>query len=199
MRIDEICDIQSGYTARGRLEPHPFGTPALQLRDLGADEAWDSIQPEAYNLGKVKERYFAGAGDVLFRSRGANNTASAIPEDWPHLAVAVLPLMLLKPRKELVQSEYLAWAISQKSAQVHFRREGQGGSIHMVPKSVLASLEIELPDLKSQALIIEVHSLAEQAYRLDRKAADLRHHLNTLRLRKIVKSTSSQSNAGAHA
>ena len=34
MRLAELCDIHSGYTARGRLEPLPEGgVPTLQLRE----------------------------------------------------------------------------------------------------------------------------------------------------------------------
>jgi len=36
MRLVELSDIHSGYTARGRLDPLPqVGVPALQLRDVG--------------------------------------------------------------------------------------------------------------------------------------------------------------------
>jgi len=197
MRIDQVCDIQTGYTARERLSASPFGVPALQLSDLNEHDDWRMIHPEQYDLGQVKDRYFVGSGDVLFRSRGSNNTASAIPDDWPYLAVAILPLILLKPYKDLVLPEFLAWSLNQREAQTHFDRSVQGTSLRMVPRAALSDLELDVPDLNSQSLILETHRLAEQAYRLERKAAELRHHLNSLRLRQAVELASSQSIAGA--
>ena len=199
MRVDAVCDIQTGYTARGRLATSPLGVPALQLGDLSDHDAWCEIEPQRFDLGEVKERYFVGPGDVLFRSRGAVNTASAIPEDWPHLAVAILPLILLKPNRDLVTPDYLAWALNQNDAQTHFDRSVQGTSLRMVPRAALCELDLDIPDLKSQQLILEAHKLAEQAYRLDRKAADLRHHLSTLLLRDAAQKNASLSRHGARA
>lgn len=196
MRVDEVCDIQTGYTARGRLAMSPMGVPALQMGDLSDHESWEDIHPQRFDLGEVKERYFVGPGDVLFRSRGAANTASAIPDDWPHLAVAILPLILLKPNRDLVTPDYLAWALNQSDAQTHFDRSVQGTSLRMVPRAALCALDLKIPDLTSQHLILEAYTLAEQAYRLDRKAAELRHHLSTLLLRDASQKRTSPSRYG---
>ncbi|MEL6361754.1 MAG: restriction endonuclease subunit S [Pseudomonadota bacterium] len=187
MRIDEICEIQSGYTARGRLSPSPLGVPALQLRDLTDRERWDEIEPECFQLGQMKERYFAGPGDVLFRSRGATNTASAIPADWAHLAVAILPLILLKPDVSRIRPAFLAWSINQPFAQLHFDRRARGTSMRMVPRGVLAELEIDLPDLKTQDMILETSRLSEEAYALEQKSAALRLSLSRLQLSAAAK------------
>ena len=166
MRVDRVCEIQTGYTARGRLSSSPFGVPGLQLGDLNEHDDWSMIHPEQYDLGDVKERYFVGSGDVLFRSRGTTTTASAM---------------------------------NQREAQTHFDRSVQGTSVRMVPRAALSDLELYVPDLKSQALILEAIRLAHQAYRLECKAADLRHHLNSLRLRDAVELASSKSIAGVRA
>ena len=199
MRIDEICDIQSGYTARQRLSPSPLGVPALQLRDLTDQDDWARIKPEKFRLGTVKERYFAGPGDVLFRSRGSNSTASAIPEDWAHLAVTILPLMLLKPEKTLVRPGFLAWALNQPDAQLHFSRHARGTSLRMVPRDVLAELQIDVPDLKTQDTILEASRLAKDAYRLARKSAELRHTLSRLQLAQAARTNPDTMPKGASA
>jgi len=182
MRIDEICEIQSGYTARERLKASPFGVPALQLRDLGDEMDWAGFEPERFDLGEVKNRYFAGGGDVLFRSRGAINTASVIPEDWRHLAVTILPLLLLKPDMGLVRPAYLAWALNGAAAQMHFARRARGTSLRMVPRPALAELDIPLPDLATQDAILEASRLSERAYSLDLQLAELRRSLSRLQM-----------------
>lgn len=182
MRVEDVCEIQAGYTARERLKPDPFGAPVLQLRDIGTDEAWPALEPERFDLGDVKERYFAGSGDVLFRSRGHNTTASAIPDGWPHLAVAILPLVLLKPRRDVIRPAYFAWALNQAEAQLHFDKFARGTSLRMVPKAALAGLEIAVPDLATQDAILEVARLSERAYSLELEAAGRRRTLARLQL-----------------
>lgn len=199
MRVEQVCEIQSGYTARGRLSESPLGVPALQMGDLNEQNDWNTILPRQYELGDVKHRYFVGPGDVVFRSRGSLNTASAIPENWPYLAVAILPLILLKPHSDVILPKYLAWALNQSDAQTHFDRSARGTSLRMVPRTALSQLELDIPDLKSQSLILEANRLAEHAHRLDRQAADLRHHLNSLRLRQAVETASSTRKSGATA
>lgn len=199
MRVEQVCEIQSGYTARGRLSESPLGVPALQVGDLNEQDDWSTILPRQYELGDVKQRYFAGPGDVIFRSRGSLNTASAIPENWPYLAVVILPLILLKPHSDIILPDFLAWSLNQSSAQTHFDRSARGTSLRMVPRAALSKLELNIPDLKSQSLILETNRLAERAYRLDCQAADLRHHLNRLRLHEAVDLASLPSNAGVSA
>ena len=183
MRIDQVCGIQSGYTARERLSTRPDGVPALQLGDLSEADDWQQIEPRTYDLAPLKERYFAGPGDVLFRSRGMLNTASVVPDDWPHLAAVLLPLLLLKPDTSCIRPEYLTWTINHPRTQTMLDRRARGTSLRMIPKAVLADLEIDVPDLATQDAILETSRLAECAKNLESKATELRHSLTGMVLR----------------
>lgn len=199
MRIDQVCEIQSGYTARERLRTVPRGIPALQLRDLNDADDWASIEPSAYDLGKLKERYFAGPGDVLFRSRGSLNTASAVPKDWPHLAAVLLPLLLLKPDTGEIRPEYLAWAINHPDTQRMLDKRARGTSLRMIPKAALAELEIDVPDLATQDAILETSRLADHAKHLENRAAELRRDLTSMVLRDTAQRLAKPSHKGARA
>src|SRR5665811_339297 len=107
--LASLCEIQTGYTARSRLEPAESGTPTIQLRDLRGDEDYDPATAPRFALGDGFDRYRAGAGDVLFRSRGAQNTAVAVAPESNSWAVAILPLLILRPRRDLLDPRYLAW------------------------------------------------------------------------------------------
>jgi len=137
MRLAELCDIRSGYTARGKLEPVPDGgVPALQLRDVGVGGEAPRPGPQRYDLGKLSERYFVCGGEVLFRSRGESNTAAAVGA-LPQPAAVIVPLVIMRPDKEQVLPEYLAWAINQPDAQRRLGAEAQGTSLRMIPMGVL--------------------------------------------------------------
>lgn len=167
MRLGELCNIHSGYTARGKLEPLPKGgVPALQLRDVSTDgETLTNALPK-YDLSKLSDRYFVSGGEVVFRSRGEPNTATAIRDALPEPAAVIVPLVIMRPDKARVLPEYLAWAINQPAAQRRLSAEAQGTSLRMIPMSVLERLDIEVPDLHTQHCIVELNALARQEARL---------------------------------
>jgi hypothetical protein len=74
MRLDAICQFQSGFTVRGKLDPQPeVGQLAMQLRDLREDGSIDLAEVQRFNLDLQVDRYALQPGDVVFRSRGMPN------------------------------------------------------------------------------------------------------------------------------
>jgi hypothetical protein len=178
MRLAELSDIHSGYTARGRLEPLPEGgVPALQLRDVGTEGAAPGPDFQRYDLSKLPDRYFVRGGEVVFRSRGEPNAAAAIRDPLPEPAVVIVPLVIVRPDRARVLPEYLAWAINQPDAQRRLGAEAQGTSLRMIPMAVLENLEIAVPDLPMQKRIVELNALARQEGKLLRQLAARREEL----------------------
>jgi hypothetical protein len=183
MRLADACTINTGYTARGRLEPAAAGgVLAIQLRDISPEGIVDPERLTRVQLDGLAERYFVRTGDVVFRSRGERNTASALDERLQEPALAVLPLMVLRPKREVVTPEYLAWAINQPPAQRHFDSAARGTNIRMIPRSSLDDLELDVPDVETQGKIVVVDALAERERELTQLAADTRRKMISLLL-----------------
>tara|TARA_R110000824_G_scaffold3234_4_gene15093 strand:+ start:3113 stop:3718 length:606 start_codon:yes stop_codon:yes gene_type:complete len=181
VRLHDLCEIQAGYTARARLEPATTaGVPAIQLRDISAAGRIEPDKLMRVDLGALPGRYFARAGDVLFRSRGDRNTASALDRRFVEPALALQPLLILRPKPDVVTSEYLAWAINQAEAQRHFDSGARGTKIRMVPKSCLDELNIDVPDVETQRKIIAVDDLVERENGLALLLAEKRKKLSRL-------------------
>lgn len=178
MRLEELSEIHSGYTARGRLDPlSEGGVPALQLRDVGASGAELGPDFQRYDLDKLSDRYFVRGGEVVFRSRGEPNAAAAIPDPLPEPVVVIVPLVIIRPDIDRVLPEYLAWAINQPDAQRRLGAEAQGTSLRMIPMAALEDLDIAVPDLPTQKRIVELDALARQEGQLLRRLAALREKL----------------------
>ncbi|WP_035484514.1 restriction endonuclease subunit S domain-containing protein [Geminicoccus roseus] len=188
MRLTETCLIQTGYTARSRLEPARYGgVPVIQLRDISADGAIEPDRLTRVDLADLPDRYFVRAGDVLFRSRGDRCTASALNERFDEPALAVLPLIILRPKPDVVIPEYLAWVINQPAAQRHFNDAARGTSMRMVPKSSLDDLQIDIPNIETQRRIVAIDVLAERERALSVLVADKRRQLASLILGESLK------------
>ncbi len=178
MTLSRVCSIQTGFTARGRLDPVEHGNVlALQLRDVAPNRAIEFNNLTRIHLDPVPEKYLVRGGDVVFRSRGESTTAAVIDSSLPLPALAVLPLMILRPNPQVLSGAYLAWVINQEPAQRHFEESAQGTSLRMVSRSSLERLKIAVPSLETQQRILQIDALAERERDLAQQLTHKRHEL----------------------
>lgn len=183
MRLPDVCAINTGYTARNRLEPASVGgVLAIQLSGIDSSGLVKPANLTRVQLEEAAERYYVSAGDVLFRSRGDRTTALALGSEFREPALAVLPLMILRPKREVVTPEYLAWIINQPAAQRHFDQAARGTNMRMVPRSSLDDLDVDIPDIETQLKIVAVDLLAERERELSCRAAETRRKITSLSL-----------------
>ena len=192
MRLAEVCTTRLGYTARARLEASGTGVLAIQLRDM-AEDGLDIAGLSRVLIKESIDRYLVQAGDVLFRSRGERNSAVALDDRFAEPAVAVSPLMVLRPMRDIISADYLAWAINQPEAQRHFDLTARGTSIRMVSKASLDELNIDVPDSPTQRRIVAAHDLAARERALTHLLADTKQDLLNRILAERAKSKRTQT------
>lgn len=174
IRLADLCHIQLGYNARGRLEPAcESGCLAIQMRDFDVQGNVDARRLGRFDLPSVPERYLVRRGDVLFRSRGDHTTATALDSlDVP--VVAIVPLVILRPRTDVLDPRFLVWAINRPASQRHLEAGAQGQSLRMISRPCLESLLLDLPDRRTQAAIVMADALAAEEERLAIRLAALK-------------------------
>ncbi|MCA3394135.1 MAG: restriction endonuclease subunit S [Roseomonas sp.] len=192
MRLAEVCTTRLGYTARARLEASGTGVLAIQLRDM-AEDGLDIAGLSRVLIKESIDRYLVQAGDVLFRSRGERNSAIALDDRFAEPAVAVSPLMVLRPMRNVISADYLAWAINQPEAQRHFDLTARGTSIRMVSKASLDELNIDVPDAPTQRRIVAAHYLAARERALTHLLADTKQAFINRTLAERAKSKRTQT------
>jgi hypothetical protein len=163
----------------------------IQLGDISAEGEVDFHKLTRIHQEDILERHLVRAGDVVFRSRGDRNTAVALGESFAEPALAVLPLMILRPNPAVVLPQYLAWAINQPLAQKHFDFTSYGTKMRMVPRAALEALEIDVPDLATQHQILAIDALAEHERSLAIRVAEKRRRLTTVILGNLASDTGS--------
>ncbi|WP_245435133.1 restriction endonuclease subunit S [Methylocystis rosea] len=178
--LAECCEIQTGYTARARLEPAPEGVRVVQLRDIGAEGEIDIEKLERVTISDPADRYLVAAGDVVFRSRGDRNIAIALETGFAEPAIAISPLFVLRPNPGVITADYLAWSLNQPEAQRQIDAIACGTGIRMVPKAGLDALHIAVPDLETQRRMMAIDRLAARERRLLLALAEKRRALTNL-------------------
>ena len=153
------------------------GVRMVQMRDVPPNGAVDPVSLERLALDRVPGGHLVAAGDVLFRSRSESNTASALDARFREPVLAIAPLYVLRPDREVVLPAFLAWAINQPDSQRHFGRFARGTNMRMVPRDVLADLRIGIPGLAVQRRIVALDSLSRRERSLCVRAAEHRRRL----------------------
>lgn len=197
MRIEELCRIQMGYSARGALEAAKNGVSVIQLRDAPQVGRIQFSELSRYFIEGDLDRYLVGSGDVLFRSRGDRPAAFVLGDDWEEPVVAAYPFMILRPDPAIVDPAYLAWSINQPPAQRFFDREKQGATIMAINRKSLALLPVSVPNLQTQKAIGELAELQKHETELLHQLAELRSQLNVALLLDIANQNSRKIRKGA--
>jgi restriction endonuclease S subunit len=159
--LKNIASIQTGYSFRGRLEYSDCGNVrVVQMKDLSLDNIVDCSELIKIDMEDVKDHHLAKKGDIVFRSRGINCTASILLEEIENTVVSAPLLKIRVNDSKKVSPEYLKWFINQPESQKFLQSRLSGTHGGMIRSSELAELPVSVPDMKTQKLIVEIAELA---------------------------------------
>jgi hypothetical protein len=192
MKLESIASVRSGVALRTGLEHVDDGVLAFQAGDFDPRGQLMKVPETRISQSTISARHFVGPGDVLFRSRGAINTAWAMDQSLSEQAVAVMPLLIVRPDPSILEPLYLAWLLNQPHAAKHFAREGSGTSMRVVTIQVLNDLELRLPPIEAQRSIATLAGAFALEQSLSQKLADLRYQAHTLQLSTYAESISTR-------
>lgn len=160
--LADIAEVRMGYSFRSRLEADAEGDVAvIQMKDI--DDA-NLLHPEGLAriyMPDLKDRHLVQEGDLLFRSRGVTNSVALVGGCLGR-AVLAAPMLLIRPRTEIVEPAYLQWFINHPATQAALAGLAAGTAVKMIGKGVLDGLEVALPPLERQRLIVEVAQLSSR-------------------------------------
>ena len=171
--LKNIASIQTGVFAK----PAPNGDLVyLQARDF--DESGNlsgSLHLDILAEG-VSENHILRTGDILFASKGTKNFAVAFEDHFP-VSVASTSFFVIRLQNEIVLPQYLAWYLNNPDSQQFLKSFARGTSIASISKAVLDDLEIFIPDLKTQELILKITQLRNTEKKLKQEIEILREKL----------------------
>lgn len=160
--LPDVAEVRMGYSFRSRLETDVEGDVAvIQMKDI--DDA-NLLHPDGLarvQMPDLKDRHLVQAGDLLFRSRGVTYSAALV---GPGIGRAVLaaPMLLIRPKADIVEPAYLQWFINHPATQAVLAEQAAGTAVKMIGKGVLDGLEVALPPIDRQRLIVEIAQLASR-------------------------------------
>lgn len=172
--LKNITTIQTGIFAKPELGGDIVYLQAKHFFENGTISS--SLHPDL-KLEDIGSRHLLQPGDVLFAAKGSKNFA-AVYESHNPPAVASTSFFVLRFVQSQLLPEYLAWFLNNPSTQVLLKGQAIGTSMPSISKQVLENVEIPLPDLETQKVILEISKL-----RAKEKA--LKQEIETLREKQI--------------
>lgn len=184
--LKQITDIQMGYSFRSRMEFKTDGMLAvIQMKDLGSDNRVDCESVQKIEMEVVDDKHLVQKGDLIFRSRGATNTAAILDKE-PKSAIVAAPLLRIRSISDNILPEYLCWYINQKTAQNYLKMRQEGTHGGMISRQTLETLTVDLPSLDVQRQIIDIINLHEHEQMLEKKRLRIKEqYMNALLLQLI--------------
>lgn len=153
--IKDIANTQTGLFAK------PTGKGELvYLQSKHFDENGNlttALYPELL-AGNISERHLLMAGDVLFAAKGTKNFA-AVYEDTNLPAVASTSFFVLRITNNNVLPKFLAWFLNHTQTQAVLKGKAKGTSIPSITKSALEDLELAIPPIQKQEMVVRLSQL----------------------------------------
>jgi len=171
--LKHIATIQTGVFAKPASSGDLVYLQAKYFDESG--KLTGSLYPDI--LGdRISENHILRTGDVLFAAKGTKNFAVAFEDHFP-ISVASTSFFVIRLQNEIVLPQYLAWYLNNPDSQQYLKNFARGTSIASISKAVLDELEIFIPDLKTQELILKITRLRNTEKILKQKIDILREKL----------------------
>lgn len=172
--LKQITNIQTGVFAKPIQKGEIVYLQAKHFDEGG--ELTETLYPDLELDSKI-EKHLLKKGDILFAAKGSKNFA-ALYENDEMPAVASTSFFVVRLIDKNVLPGYLTWFLNHPTTQSLLKRQAKGSSIASISKVVLSELEIPIPSIQKQELILQI-------FKLRNRERNLKHQIEKLRENEI--------------
>jgi len=180
-RIKELANIQIGYQFREKLDVSTNGNyQVIQAKDIDRSENHRLGPTNLYRVTPKREakKYEVFNGDVIFLSKGRRNYATFIEGLRSNSQTIVAGyFFILWTKTKTIIPKYLTWSINQPPSQAYLQRVARGSGMPFIPKDAFSNLEINVPPVNIQKLVIKLHELSLKETKLLNRIKNKRNEL----------------------
>lgn len=156
--LKNVASITSGVYSK----PAAQGEVAyLQIKDFDENGRLNQNILPTLNVSKKINKNLLQENDILVVARGTKNFASRY-EGTLRLAVASSTFLVVRLKSKsinFIHPDYLMWVLNHPSTQNYFNSVAMGSSLASISKPVLEGLELPVPPLEKQHLIVKINQL----------------------------------------
>jgi len=176
-KLGEIAYIRSGVFCKPDVDG---GVRYLQSTDYDANR---ELIPRSANTTMVNgydksDKHILKPGEILFSSKGVNNYFAFFSGDTPYPCIAsTIFFVITVMDKGVILPEFLCWYLNKPVIGNTIKASSMGSDIRSISKRTIEELEIAIPPMEKQRLIVETDGLMKEEIRLQNRIAQLRDQL----------------------
>jgi restriction endonuclease S subunit len=184
-RLDEIANIQSGYSFRSKIVNVDNGKlGVVQTKDVAG------LYINEDGIARIDQEYaetrIQQSGDILLTSRGSFRASVG---KFGRPTIASSSLFVIRPISRDFLPEYVAIYLNSEAAQYYLNQNAKGATIQSVSIDDLKNLSIPHISLENQHIIIDLQRNVEQQNNILRRKQTI--------IDRILKSSVTQTIEGA--
>lgn len=183
--LSHIAILSTGIYAQSDLLAD---TLYLQGNHFSETGTFDNSAKPHIKLTNKHEKHLLENGDILFVAKGFKNYA-VVYHDSIGQAVAsssFIIIRIMQQHKQKISSRYLAWYINNSKQIEVFHKQKASSTIPSISISQLSELEINIPDLQVQELVVNIRQLREKEKETIKKLEFLKDQLTQQTLLKAI-------------
>lgn len=167
--ISNIAELRTGYTPREKPRLSESGVISIiQMKNIDSRGNLSEKQLDRIEPFPKCENQFLRPGDNLILTRGTRNPACVFKGiASPAIAVSHFTIITIK-NKEILPG-YLAVFLNHPRIQMRIREITRGSTLPTVSIKELAELEVSIPSLEAQQVIVELNDQLQKAEDIEAK------------------------------
>lgn len=149
----------------------------LQMRHWDKKRKWiRDVEPELCEEKRFNKNYLQ-SGDLLLATKGTDPFAALYDGRYqPAIASSVFTILrIIDPRSIL--PAYLQWYLNHPATTKTLVASARGTSMPLITRDVIEELQVPVPSIKKQELIVGTHRLQQQATQLRSRMIQLNETL----------------------
>lgn len=168
--LNHITSIQTGVFAKPVQKGKITYLQAKHFNENG--EVIETLYPDLNTDSKIN-KHLLKEGDILFAAKGTKNFA-ALYENDDTPAVASTSFFVIRLHDNKVLPGYLVWFLNHPSTQTLLKGHARGTSMAFISKAVLSEVEVSIPSIQRQELVLKVFKLRNKEKKLKQQIENLR-------------------------
>ncbi|WP_338360074.1 restriction endonuclease subunit S [Yeosuana marina] len=184
IKLQNICHISTGvYVKTERIGDVYY----IQARDFDKYLNLElGLKPEIYS-GNINNNHYLKSGDIIIAAKGFHHFAFTFKEQVMPAVASSMFIVLRQIDRNKAIPDFITWYINHPKTQTHLSRVSKGSSLPSINKSIIGELEISIPSLEKQELILTISKLRVEESRLKECIEDLKDDLINEKLINILK------------
>lgn len=148
----------------------------LQVKDINPENELDYTQAAMVKGIGISYKYYLQKNDLLFSAKGTSNYCFLYDGSEGNIIPSSSFIIIHVTSKDILP-EFLCCFLNTPSILNKLKNSSVGTGIQMIPQSVLGDLQLEIPSMEVQQLVVQIDRLRRRGENINGRINQLKRSL----------------------